>query len=238
MKSKKHNDLQEAILETPCGIIRELAPPNLLSDHATRFMIRHLSVKKGDRAADVGCGSGVLAIFMALAGAVSVVGIDTNTTAIEAARDNATLNNVKNVEFMEGSLLEPIDGSIDLIAALLPHKPAPCLIDRRYYGGEDGTDLIIPIIEQARCKLAPEGILYLYLNGIANQKKIHKYFNAGFETEMIAQKKRYFTQEEFDLLTEGMFKYIMDLRRHGISEVFEDVTGLYFMSRIWRGMLR
>lgn len=238
MKLKKPDDWQEAILDTPAGIIREWGPRAKLSDHATAFMMLHMDVPRGARAVDAGCGTGVLGIYMALAGASRVSGTDIDKESLEAARYNSAINNTGNVEFLEGSLLGPVNGPVDLIAALLPHKPAPRPFDHRYYGGEDGTEHLVPLILSARAKLAPGGTLYLYLNSIANPKKVLTIFREGFETQMISEKKRYFTREEFNSLTEGMFEYIVRLREKGMSEFFEDEKGPYFMARLWKGTLR
>ncbi len=238
MEHGKHDDWREAVLDTSHGSIREWGPGRVLSDHATAFMMRHMVVPRGARAVDAGCGTGVLAIFMALAGASRVIGTDIDRASLEAARYNAAINNINNAEFLEGSLLDPVSGPVDLVAALLPHKPAPRPFDHRYYGGEDGTGLVIPLIDEARRKLAPGGKLYLYLNGIANPKKVLTIFHEGFETHMVAEKKRPFTREEFDSLTEGMFEHLVAMRDKGMSEFFEDEEGLYFMARIWKGALR
>lgn len=234
----KNSNWQENILHTPAGTIREFGPQNVLSDHATAFMMEHLDIPRGARAIDAGCGTGVLAIFMSMAGASKVTGTDIDRRSLEAARYNTVINRTNNVDFKEGSLLEPVDGPADLIVALLPHKPAPRPFDRRYYGGEDGTNLVTTLIGQARTRLKTGGRLYLYLNSISNPGKIQGIFNERFETEIIAEKIRRFTKEEFDSLTGGMFEHLTNMRDKGMSEFFEDEQGLYFMARIWRGTLR
>lgn len=223
------------LVKTPYGTIRESGPAGSLSDHATRFMIDIIDVPRGVRAVDAGCGTGVLGIFMAQAGAGHVIGTDIGTDILKAARYNAEVNGIRNIEFREGSLLEPIEDHVGLVVALLPHKPAPRPFNRRYYGGPEGTDLLVPLIRQAHKRLADRGLLYLYLNSIANPRSVLDVMREGFDTSLVAEKKRYFTKDEFDGLTEGMFKYLCDLRSCGISEFEEDSSGLYFTARIYRG---
>lgn len=237
MGPERHDDWENAVLKTSHGTINEWGPGPILSDHATAFMMEHMDVPGGARAVDAGCGTGVLAIFMALAGASRVTGTDIDGRSLDAARYNAAINSINNVEFLEGSLLGPVTGPVDLVAALLPHKPSPRPFNRRYYGGDDGTGLLIPLIDEARRKLAAGGTLYLYLNGIANPEKVLAAFREGFEIQMAAEKKRYFSREEFDALTEGMFEYLVAMRNKGMSEFFEDEGGLYFMARVWKGTL-
>lgn len=51
-------------------------------------------VKPGDRVADIGCGSGILAIAAARLGAHEVIAVDTDPKAVELAGENARRNNV------------------------------------------------------------------------------------------------------------------------------------------------
>lgn len=60
------------------------------------------------RVLDLGCGSGVGAIFAALAGA-EVVAVDVNPAAVRCARANAALHDV-DVDVREGDLLGPVAG--------------------------------------------------------------------------------------------------------------------------------
>jgi ribosomal protein L11 methyltransferase len=57
-----------------------------------RWLAQHLSA--GATVLDYGCGSGILAIAAAKLGAGAVDGIDVDTQAITASRENAKLNNV------------------------------------------------------------------------------------------------------------------------------------------------
>src|SRR5512137_2860314 len=96
--------------QTAFGVIEERGPKVMLADAATAFMLPLVRVRAGDRAAEPGCGTGVLSIFMALAGASRVTGTDTDPAAIAAAQQNAALNRAANAEFIKGSLLGPVAG--------------------------------------------------------------------------------------------------------------------------------
>ena len=226
----------KAIVATPHGLLKEFGPRALLSDHATRFMMEYIQVPRGGRAAEAGCGTGVLSVYMAMAGARYVVGTDVDADSLAAARHNAMVNDVTGVEFIEGSLLEPVKGPLDLVVALLPHKPAPRPFNRRYYGGPDGTDLLLALIDQAAHKVVSGGYLYLYLNSIANQPRIMATLDARFLVRLAGEKKRYFTHKEFDDLTPGMFDYLCDLRKQGMAEFDEDGSGPHFMARIYEAV--
>ena len=66
------------------------------SHPTTRMCLRWLALHLGggETVLDYGCGSGILAIAAAKLGAAAVAGIDVDTQAITASRDNANLNNV------------------------------------------------------------------------------------------------------------------------------------------------
>jgi ribosomal protein L11 methyltransferase len=59
---------------------------------AARWLEQQLFRLPGARVLDVGCGTGVLSLVAAKLGAAHVVGLDTESQAVEAARRNAWLN--------------------------------------------------------------------------------------------------------------------------------------------------
>jgi release factor glutamine methyltransferase len=87
------------------------------------------------RVADVGTGSGAVAIALAVnRPQVEVWATDTSAAAVELARENARLHGVADrVRVLQGDLLEPIPHPVDLIVANLPYLPAE-MHDPRYDG--------------------------------------------------------------------------------------------------------
>jgi 16S rRNA G1207 methylase RsmC len=225
----------QRVHETSCGLLREIGSAELLADHATSFFLRVLEIRPGDRVAEPGCGTGVLSVYAALAGAAAVTGTDILPEALAFARENARLNGQAQVTFVEGHLLDPVPGPLDCVAALLPHKPAPRAFHTRFYGGADGTDLLLAVIAQARDKLVRGGRLALYANSIAHPKRVTREFSRGFSVRLLGEKKRYFTAEEFDGLTPGLFKYLENQLRKGEAEFSRDEKGWYFWARIFEG---
>src|SRR5919204_5712580 len=70
------------------------------------------------RVADVGTGSGAIAVTLALlAPAAEIWATDSSRAAVELARENARRHGVGNrVRIVEGDLLEPLEGTFDVIA--------------------------------------------------------------------------------------------------------------------------
>jgi methylase of polypeptide subunit release factors len=113
-----------------------------------------MDIKSGDRVADVGCGTGYLAIVAALLGAAEVVGIDPEPNAIHWTAHNAQLNSVPNVSVLLGGALDPVEHlRFDVILTLPPQMPFPTNFNPWRWGGTDGTDVILRIIDQARTTL-------------------------------------------------------------------------------------
>jgi ribosomal protein L11 methyltransferase len=67
---------------------------------------------------DIGCGSGILAITAAKAGAQKVVAVDLDPIAIQVALKNVQMNNVQDiVEVKQGNLMDVVIGKADIIVS-------------------------------------------------------------------------------------------------------------------------
>lgn len=125
----------------------------------------------GLRMADVGTGSGVIAISLALekAGA-SITASDVSSAALELARENASRLGAA-IDFIEADLLPSGSDGFDAVVANLPyiaggdlpslsrevrHDPSLALD-----GGPDGMAIMMRLIPSARDALAPGGLLAL-----------------------------------------------------------------------------
>jgi release factor glutamine methyltransferase len=124
------------------------------------------------RAADIGTGSGAIAIAIATnAPEMRVIATDISSAALEVARANVAAHGLQDrVDLRHGDLLGPIDGTVDLVAANLPYLRADSV--ERWVGertslffepreaviaGEDGLDAIRHAIEQLPQRLASHG---------------------------------------------------------------------------------
>ena len=122
----------------------------------------------GKRVADVGTGSGIIALAAARAGAASVVALDINPNAARAALDNAHANGLNGrVSAVCSNLLSALAprAQFDIILSNPPYFPDEPLdlADRAWNAGPGYRD-IAPLFEQARARLAPGGTMYLLIS--------------------------------------------------------------------------
>ncbi len=122
---------------------------------------------------DVGTGSGILAISLALElPQARIWAVDRSSDALAVARQNAADQGVTTrVNFLAGDLLAPVPVQADLIVANLPYVPTDEM--RRLQpevrheprialdGGPDGLDLYRRLLSQVPAVLHPSGALFL-----------------------------------------------------------------------------
>jgi release factor glutamine methyltransferase len=131
------------------------------------------------RVADVGTGSGAIAITLALLSPEAHVwATDTSRSAVELARANARRHAVHGrVTIVEGELLDPVEGEFDVIAANLPYLPSGASGETRYpdlrcepfeavFAPGDGLDPYRRLLAQSRERLVPSGVLVLQFRGL------------------------------------------------------------------------
>jgi release factor glutamine methyltransferase len=127
--------------------------------------------------ADVGCGTGAIAIALAtnLPYAI-VIAIDISSRALELARDNVDRQGLADrVTLLEGDLLEPLSGPVDLVTANLPYVMSselptldpevrmfepPVALD----GGDDGLDHVRRLVSSVVAYLKPTGVVLLEMD--------------------------------------------------------------------------
>lgn len=110
------------------------------SHPTTRLCLRWLdnNLQGCETVLDYGCGSGILAIAARKLGAVSAVGVDVDSQAVTASRDNALANQVNHIEFY---LPDQVPSArYDVVVANILTNPlrvlAPLLADATKTGGQ------------------------------------------------------------------------------------------------------
>jgi release factor glutamine methyltransferase len=134
------------------------------------------ALPEGGAALDLCCGSGCIAVSLALGRrGARVVAVDLSPGALELARENAAALGA-DVELLEGDLFAPLPAGppFQVIVSNPPYVPSgelpglprevrrepPMALD----GGPDGLDLLRRIVAGAPARLAPGGSLVLEIH--------------------------------------------------------------------------
>jgi len=163
------------------GLELEVCPDVLIPRPETELIVEEALQSSVDsrqssghspRIADIGTGSGCLAIALAREFPASrITATDISHPALAVARRNAARHGVADrISFVQTSYLSAIDGPFALIVSNPPYVPAvsaPGLTPevREYepgiavFGGADGLEGLREVFSQAAPRLAPEGWL-------------------------------------------------------------------------------
>lgn len=119
------------------------------------------------RAVDIGTGSGVGAVMLALALPESeIIAADINHAAINLAHANMAAADMHHIELVHSDLLKNVAGSFDLIIANPPYLLDGSERVYRHGGGPLGAGMSLDIVDTAIERLNPNGALLLY-TGVA-----------------------------------------------------------------------
>lgn len=101
------------------------APVEIATTPPAALLVRFAGVAAGQRVLDVACGTGVVAVTAARAGA-KVDGLDLTPALLERAKENASMAGV-DATFREGDVeaLPYEDGTFDVVASQFGHMFAP-----------------------------------------------------------------------------------------------------------------
>lgn len=187
------------------------------------FLGENVRIEKDETVIDIGCGSGIYAIYSALRGGI-VSATEITKEAVEMTRYNALLNNV-HVTTHLGQYFGDFTGNFDVLIANLPQKiilrspgdaPPRGLSETEFFGthgGSSGNEILMSFLDKARGHMTSNSRLYIQVYSLTNYKetlkKIAEYYSA---TELACQE---FVEDE--LITVNVEGYL-DLRERGVIE--------------------
>jgi release factor glutamine methyltransferase len=145
----------------------------------------------GKRVADVGTGSGILALAAARAGAASVLALDINPNAAMTAAENAHTNGLA-IMAVSSNLFAAL-APRPLFDVILSSPPSFAgeprdLADRAWHAGPGYRDITMLFI-QARERLASGGCMYILFSSDSDFNLLGKLVSrAGFAARVVAQR--------------------------------------------------
>ncbi len=171
------------------GCDRRALVPRPETEQLVEFALELAKTKTGPTILDIGTGSGVIALTVALElPAAALHATDASPDALTLAAENAARHQaIDRVTFHQADLLPPGDTPFDLIIANLPYLPTgdmsalapevrhdpPAALD----GGPDGLSDIRRLIESAPALLVPGGALLLEI-GFGQAQAVHSLLDA------------------------------------------------------------
>lgn len=117
----------------------------------------------GKHVLEMGCGSGVIAVELALRGNM-VTAVDINPEAVEATLRLAAEKGVE-ICAVTGNLFSAVSGLYDIIVFNPPYLPCPPEEDPAVCGGER-DEVIRAFLKEAGEHLSPGGRIYLLLSSL------------------------------------------------------------------------
>lgn len=182
------------------GLTFQVTPAVLIPRPDTEVLVRVSAARLTGpvRIADIGTGSGCIAVALALAlPEARVVAVDLSAEALRVAAANAAVHGVDaRVEFRQGDLLAPLAGEdfhailsnppyigvgelSDLAPEVAAWEPHMALTP-----GPDGTEAIRRILAQAATCLAPDGFIGIEI-GAGQAEAIQDLFrSSGYAPEL------------------------------------------------------
>ena len=117
------------------------------------------SLYKAPKIAEIGTGSGIISIMLALKTNAKIVATDINEKALKLAKKNALKFNVsEKIDFVKCSYIDEISGDIDILVSNPPYIARDYKLDKfvinepheALFGGEVGDEILKNIILIAR----------------------------------------------------------------------------------------
>ncbi|WEL18135.1 Release factor glutamine methyltransferase [Halorhabdus sp. SVX81] len=144
-------------------------------------------VTEGERAIDVGTGSGYVASALAEAGA-DVLGTDLNPAACRQARE-------AGIPVVRADLLDPISAdAVDVVTFNPPYLPADPdtewgdWMQAALSGGEDGRAVVDPFLEDAGRVLRDGGRAFLLVSSLTGIDEVRDFAaERGLESSIVAE---------------------------------------------------
>ena len=152
------------------------------------MLIESINTRKKEKALDMGCGTGIVALH--LAKYCDILAVDLNEKAIKNAEYNALLNKIK-IRLARSNLFSNIKEKFDLIAFNPPYLPT-YNEDVAWDGGKEGIEIIMKFLMEAKNYLNKNGRIYFVISSRTNIDAILKKFSKIYDFKKLMEKSFFF----------------------------------------------
>ncbi|PHM25460.1 methyltransferase [Xenorhabdus budapestensis] len=158
------------------SVIPQAFLPSPLQTHSTPLLIKNIRHHNfmGKKVLDIGTGSGVLAIYSALNGASLIIATDVDDHILYHAKNNAYLNKITDIHFMNSNLFESVEGKYDYIFANGPISPE--FWSEKSLSGHTISSYGETLLSQYRNYLTDEGVMFMTFAEFGPMKAFYKTF--------------------------------------------------------------
>jgi len=198
----------------------------------TKVFTKTIEIKEGDVVFDIGSGIGPLTVWAAKEPSSYVYAVEIVSEQCEVTRENVQKNHLEHkVQVLEGSLFDaiPVGVKADVIIADVSGIARRISRVLGWYpesiptGGKDGTEVIIPAIEQAGNYLKPGGRFYFAVGGLSKFQKILDIAERKFKKLILKNEVNFPLEKD----------QVRKIQEHGVPGTFTlEKKGSRF---IWKG---
>ncbi len=155
-------------------------------------------IKGEETIIDIGTGTGIIAITIALAFPSSrIIATDISYKALKLARKNAEYHGVKNVEFLSGEFLSAIKGRFNMIVSNPPYiklgeeisselKYEP---SEAYLSPPDGLYHIVKIVKQGKKLIGKEGLILMEISPTISKQVAKLFPGAEIKNDLFGRER-------------------------------------------------
>lgn len=175
------------------GLPFRVTPSVLIPRPETELLVeealRRISPGSRARVADIGTGSGCIAVTLAVRRpGVRIIAVDRSNAALNVARANARSHQVQSrVRFLRGNLLDPIRTPIDIVVANLPYLPRGPLPRHEprsaLAAGTDGLRYLRSLLRQLARRIPPPRAVLLEIDP-RQARRLRTLVPAGYRLEV------------------------------------------------------
>ena len=199
--------------------------PNLTSKLC--FEVAKKNIHNKSKVLDLGCGSGIIGVLIKKdLKNIELFCSDNHLSSVNLTKKNLKKNNLSAV-VKKGNLLDPWRGEkfdyiiddVSAISSTVAFKSKWFSNNIPLESGEDGTNLSIKIIENAKNFLNKNGILQIPILSLSDTEKIAKVIKKNFKKSKIVKSEKWFLPNEM-LRYKTLLKKLKEKKKVNFEEKF------------------